>query len=58
MKKLWCRWFGHKYIGLVCKRCGLIQPSRAEVLAAVFSKYTDQEDQTPIRKDMDAPGMY
>ena len=30
----------------------------AEMLDAVFSKYTDQEDQTPIRKDMDAPGMY
>ncbi len=55
MKKLWCRLFGHKYIGLECKRCGLIQPSRAEVLAALlpglnalfkleYEKYQDHQE--------------
>lgn len=36
LRKLWCKHFGHKYVGTVCSRCGHVLISRAELLRALL----------------------
>jgi hypothetical protein len=56
LRKLWCKYFGHKYVGMVCSRCGHVHISRADLLKELlpglnalfgieYKKYTEKQDE-------------
>jgi hypothetical protein len=59
LRKLWCKWFEHDFVGDVCTRCGHVRPSRAEILHSILPElnrlFQMEHAKYLVRQDRAAP---